>query len=283
MTKPVSEPFLTRLAQSVKSVGKILLKSHKCRLKTTSGGKPIIILGNGPSLIETIGTNLSQLKQSDTMAVNFAANAPEFQAIKPTYYILADPHFFDSPNDPNVIRLTENLSKATWEMTLLLPFEAKNKALNVFSSVSSKIEYYNAIGAEGFKWLTDAAYRNKRAMPRPRNVMIPAIMTAIAMGYKKIYLVGADHSWTRTLSVDDNNNVISIQPHFYNDDETELARIKKDYLKYPLHTILDSLRLAFRSYHSIQDFATRHGITIYNSTPDSFIDAFPRCPLPKFP
>lgn len=284
MTKTASEtprePFLQRLAQSVKSIGKIALKSRKSRLTHTDGTKPLIILGNGPSLKETIDVHGETLRQTDSMAVNFAACTHEFKDIKPKYYILADPHFFDNRNDPNVRRLNDNLRQTDWEMTLLLPFGAKTP-VELNDNHNIKIERYNALGAEGFRWLTDMAYRYGLAMPRPRNVMIPAIMTAITMGYKEIYITGADHSWTKTLSVDENNNVISIQPHFYKDNEQELERIRKEYLKYPLHTILDSFRLAFKSYHAIQDFAIRHGITIYNSTPDSFIDAFTRRQLPS--
>ena len=117
-------------------------------------------------------------------------------------------------------------------------------------------------------------------MPRPRNVLIPSIMAAIAMGFKEIYLTGADHSWMKTISVNDNNQVVSIQPHFYKDNDKELARVRTDYLHRPLHTILDSFRIAFASYHTIARFAATRGIRIVNSTPGSYIDAFPRAPLP---
>ena len=91
-----------------------------------------------------------------------------------------------------------------------------------------------------------------------------------------MYITGADHSWTKTLSVNEQNEVVSIQPHFYKEDEKEEKRIKVDYLKYPLHQIIYSFYLAFKAYHSIQRYAEAKGVNIYNSTPGSFIDAFPR-------
>ena len=37
--------------------------------------------------------------------------------------------------------------------------------------------------------------------------LIPSIMLGIWLGYREIYLLGADHTWTKTLSVDDDNRV----------------------------------------------------------------------------
>ena len=113
-------------------------------------------------------------------------------------------------------------------------------------------------------------------MPRPRNVLIPAIMIAIKAGFKTIHLTGADHSWLRTIGVNDNNEVESIQPHFYADDKRELRRSAAEYRGYRLHDILQSFTVAFRSYHEIARFAAKEGVKIYNSTPGSFIDAFER-------
>jgi hypothetical protein len=73
--------------------------------------------------------------------------------------------------------------------------------------------------------------------------------------------------------------VISIQPHFYKEDENEEKRIKVDYLKYPLHQIINSFYIAFKAYHNIKRYAMHKGVSIYNVTPESFIDAFPRADL----
>lgn len=267
--------FFGAMGQTIKGCVKMLLQSHCVRYDNSCKRKPLVILGNGPSLKETINKHIDRLHESDTMAVNFAANAPEFKLLKPDYYILADPHFFDNPADPNVDRLISNIQKSDWRMTIFLPFGARRRC-SLKNTEWLTVEYYNAIGVEGFRWFTDVAYKSRMAMPRPRNVLIPAIMTGIGMGYKEIYLTGADHSWTKTLSVEDDNRVVSIQPHFYKEDEREVRRISAEYLKHKLHSILYSFYLAFRSYHVIEDYASRKGISIYNATPGSFIDAFER-------
>ena len=266
--------FFDNLAATVKSSVKIMLQSRGSEIEYCDrGDKRLIIMGNGPSLAETIKQYRPILLTADTMAVNFAANTPEFFELRPKYYILVDPHFFESA-DENVGRLMKNLSCVDWPMTLLIPHGAgisgklHNPAINIVR--------FNVTGAEGFDRFTHFMYTRQLAMPRPRNVLIPALMAGIALGYKQINITGADHTWTRTLSVDTDNRVVSIQPHFYEESAKEEERVRTVYRDVKLHDILYSFHVAFRSYHQIKKFADREGIAIINSTPGSFIDAFPR-------
>ena len=272
--------FLSNLASTVKSIGKIVLSARPTGLKAIQQSTPLIILGNGPSLRQNIDNDLELLQSSDTLAVNFAANSPEFAKLHPTYYVLADPHFFANPDDPNVSRLITNLGNVDWKLTLFVPVGAHIPS-SLHESRNISIKRFNFLAAEGFPAFERFAFRHHLGMPRPRNVLIPSIMVGMWLGYTEIYIIGADHSWTRTLSVDDDNRVVSVQPHFYKEDDREISRIKKAYLSLPLHSILDSFRIAFLSYHRIQDYAVHTGVKIYNSTPGSFIDAFQRKPLPN--
>ena len=79
--------------------------------------------------------------------------------------------------------------------------------------------------------------------------------------------------------VDDDNNVVSIQPHFYKEDDREVKRVNTEYMHYPLHSIMYSFYVAFKSYFTIARYARHIGTDIYNVTPGSFIDAFPRIKL----
>lgn len=264
--------FIENMLLTAKGIAKIAIQSRRCGLKSEDrDGRRLIIMGNGPSLAETIRDHSDKLHSADTMAVNFAANAPEFFEIRPKYYILADPHFFSS-DDANVARLMENLSGVTWPMTLLIPREAEWKSDNPHITIGR----YNAVGVEGFDCFTTAVYRRGLAMPRPRNVLIPAIMAGIKLGYKDIAIVGADHTWTQTLSVTDCNEVVSIQPHFYKESTDETDRIRAVYKGVRMHDILYSFHVAFKAYHLIRKFADRQNVSIINATPGSFIDAFDR-------
>ncbi len=269
---------MNQLAATAKSLLKIALLSRPVPSSRRCHGGSIIVMGNGPSLNDTIAAHLPLLKAATTMAVNFAALAPVFFDIKPRYYVMADPHFFSQGGDGgNLDLLREALRKVDWEMELFVPAKFRRKAARLYPSL--KITPFNAVGLEGYRSFTSMAYRLGMGMPRPRNVLIPAIMLAIATGYTDISIVGADHSWMTSLSVTDENEVVSIQPHFYADSDHEQARVRHEYRGYRLHQIVESFAIAFRSYHHIADYAASRGVKIYNATPGSFIDAFPRRPL----
>lgn len=273
--------FLDNTLATIKScVKQVVEKSAKIN-PANSATNQLIILGNGPSLRTNLDNDLDLLRSADTLAVNFAANTPEFSEIQPTYYLLADPHFFDKAGeDPNVGRLIENLNSITFPMTLFVPAGAR-KADSYFHNHNLTVKHFSFTAVEGYTWFENAMMNSHRGMPRPRNVLIPSIMVGIWLGYKEIYLLGADHSWLKTLSVNDRNEVVSIQPHFYKEDSREQQRVNEVYLNRQLHEVLESMMIAFKSYHRIREYADRCGTQIFNSTPSSMIDAFERASLPR--
>lgn len=271
---------LAQTSPSLKSVAKMLLQSRCTRpwpRRDASRGDAIVVMGNGPSLAQTIAEYGETLASMPTMAVNFAAIAPEFTRLRPGYYIMVDPLFFAPSDQPNMVRLRRALADVDWDMTLIVP---RGKAAKLDPAITANPHIHpvsiNAVGLEGWQWLTHWAYSHRLGMPRPRNVLIPAIMAAAWLGYDTIYVAGADHSWMRTIAVDDHNNVISVQPHFYKDDASEQKRVDTTYRGYRLHDIVHSFYVAFRSYHLLQAWARRRHIDIFNVTPGSYIDAFDR-------
>ena len=272
--------MLKTAADTTMSIAKIaILSSKRVTMPRADAGARMVILGNGPSLNETIAHSSDFLMQHHRLAVNFAANAPAFTSLQPTHYVLADPHFFQAINEPNVARLWLALSQVDWAMNLFVPVNVSlpsDVAGIIAGNACLRLYRYNLAAVGGAEWFENWAYKSRLGMPRPRNVLIPSIMIAIACGYRTIYIAGADHSWTRTLSVDDDNNVVSIQPHFYKEDEKEVQRVNTEYMQYQLHQILYSFYVAFRSYHTIARYAGHLGVDIFNITPGSFIDAFPR-------
>lgn len=261
--------FISNTLAGMKSLAKvaILARGNQCRPRKRE--RPLVVLGNGPSLTETVTGHAAALEKCDLMAVNFFANTDLFTQLRPRWYVLADPHFFiGAATDPNVARLLERISTLTsWPMTILIP--AKGPSLHLDApNPHITVLRFNAIGAEGPQWLTHRLFDAHLAMPRPRNVLIPSIMLGIFLGYTTIYAAGADHSWMRTLSVTDDNRVVSVQPHFYADNDKEQQRVTSVYSGLRLHQVVESFAIAFKAYHDIADYAARRGVEIFNSTPE---------------
>lgn len=267
--------FFHKVADTLTALSKVALCSHRSNIPENSEPeRSLIIMGNGPSLRTTISESVDCLMANHTMAVNFAANAPEFFMIKPRYYVLADPHFFQAMDDGNVERLWDNLAKADWPMTLFVPFGVK-----LPDRFGGTVVRFSAVGVDASPSLERILFNTRRAMPRPRNVLIPSIMLGVWMNYRRIFIVGADHSWMQTINVNSDNQVVSVQPHFYKEPEKEQSRVNSEYAGYHLHQIIQSFYVAFNAYHQIARYASKRGINIFNSTPNSFIDAFPRRPI----
>lgn len=271
--------ILTEAADSVASLIKVALMSRPASASSDSGRGTLIVMGNGPSLRDAIDNNSNVLRKYPLLSVNFAPNTPEFFALKPEIHVLADGVFFAPEGNENVASMWKALKRVEWQMTLYVPATQKKivKIQNLPSNVI--IKYFNLTPASGWKWLTRILYSSGLAMPRPRNVLIPAIMSGIREGYKKILLIGADHSWSKTLWVTDHNLVMSVQPHFYKDNEKERQRVESVYKDIRLHQIYESFAIAFRSYFAVRDYAEAKGVEILNATPESFIDAFDRIDL----
>ena len=268
--------FVSRIGSTAKGLVKIALQSRLDTVKPVASKQDsIVIMGNGPSLRDTMRDFPDVLSSVPTMAVNFAALAPEFQQLKPRFYLMVDPVFFDKNPHENVIRLREAFAQINWKMTLFVPRSARRRCENLKSEFVD-IQYFNPVGVEGFQWFEDWAYRSGRAMPRPRNVLIPAIMIAIRLGFGQIYIAGADHSWHQSLAVDNLNRVFSAPVHYYKDNAAESQRIATAYSDLAIHEIFYSYYIAFRAYYTLRRFARRSGVDIYIATPQSFIDAFER-------
>lgn len=270
--------YAAAAAASAATLLKVALLSGRPSPAVPRHDRPLVVMGNGPSLRQTIDLHPEWLAAHDLLAVNFAANTPDFLNLRPCLYVLADPHFFEgSESDPNVARLWETLGKTGWKMHLWVPRRYRRRAISLLGgNTCVEVRHFNLTPLEGYRWLTRRLADAGLGMPRPRNVLIPAIMTGIREGYTRIYLAGADHTWTRTLSVDDENFVVSIQPHFYKDTESEHSRVRAAYAGLHLHNVLGSMATAFASYWKLADYASSRGVEILNATPGSMIDAFPR-------
>lgn len=278
------QSFLNKLTQSLLSIPKIILWSRKSKLPQPTK-KELVILGNGPSLQHFLKENIDFLNKKQSLAVNHFADTEIYTQIQPDFYVINVPEFWTDDVDDDVLKrrnqLIENLVEKThWNMNLLLGMGAKKSKL--WRNLSKrnphlKIYFFNVTPIEGFRFFKHFCYRNQLGMPRPHNVLIPSLINAINMGFKKIYLAGADHNWMKEIFVADDNTVYLTQKHFYDLQTARPEVMKKTGKdKRKLHEILHKFMLAFQGYFDINDYSNRQNAQIINITRNSFIDAFKR-------
>ncbi len=236
-----------------------------------------IVLGNGPSLKNMLDSNLLVTEKRDFFAVNLFCKSEYFDLLKPKYYFLADTVIFD-PLTENHMSLVNGLvfalNQVSWEMILFIPnSKRKSQTLKKITNKNIKTVPVNTTPVSGSKFVSHYFYKRDLGMPRVQTVVNFAIFSAINLGYSKIYLFGLDHSWTKDLFVNDQNEVCYGDRHVYN---TELTVIK---LEKPIHDLLLSFSNMFKSHIQLREYADKVNCTLYNCTQGSFIDAYDRLKL----
>lgn len=276
--------------QSIASILKVVLlsKFKNILFKSTQvNEKSIVILGNGPSLNNTIEKYSSQLKTNELLCVNNFVLTDHFLEFKPKYYVIVAPILF-LPEDKlpqNYLEIRDNCFKAiyaktTWSMNLMLPFVAKKSSFikNLAAkNPNVKLSYFNTTPIEGFSTISHFFYMRGLGMPRPHNVLIPSIMNSIFLGFKQVYIVGADHSWLNEITVNSKNEALVNQKHFYDENESK-PEVMADYITRPrrLHEMIYKFYLSFRGYWDILEYSKSKNVKIYNASEHSMIDAFER-------
>ncbi len=232
------------------------------------------ILGNGNSLISVVD-NLSS--DYDYMVLNSHILHPSYFEIKPIYYVLADPAFFvprKNYDGTNIVK--KILLETNWKMTLFVPWEFAHK-VNIKSTQWVTIRYVNQSLYKGPEQYRTYLYEHNLAMPNVNNVLASAIYLSIYLGYAKVELYGVEHSWTKYLYVNKNNQTCIKDSHFYDNKEVEdniITDVKGKPMKF--HEVLKLYADYFPAYWELRQLADMHNCRIINMTSNSFIDAFER-------
>ena len=261
------------------SIVRIALKTRfKKTMPITRKNDRCLVMGNGPSLIESIEKNRHKLSELDLVAVNFMALYPEYVKYKPDIYILCDPAFwFDITSEELKVRVKTFYSiiteKTHWKLQIYIPYQAsKDEEIKVALSQNPNIQlrYYNNTKFEGFNFLSYRIYNRQWGMPRAENVVVAALMLTIYSGYKNVYLAGADSDYIKNVWVDEKNNLRHTDYHFYKDTKKNIERV----LPEKIHEICISSYYMFKSYINIEKYSVYRKTKIYNTGLGSFIDAF---------
>lgn len=276
--------FITPFFLTVLSLIKILISSKKASSLPKRINSTCIILGNGPSLQTSILKSFKSVKEADLICVNYFPLTDLFIELKPRFFVACDSVLWDKNYNPDLVIKSEKMfdhmnNIVDWDFYLFIPSSSKNIGdwqQRVYKNRHIHILYYNLTPIEGVRKINFYLYSVALGMPRPHNVLIPSIVHAINLNYKKIFLFGVDHSWLNEISINEENEVMVGLHHFYNENATNhpIRKSKSESMK--LHEVLETFATVFKGYHELNEFSKSKNIQIFNSTPNSFIDAFIR-------
>lgn len=239
-----------------------------------NGNDKCFIITNGSSLRKVLESEIEIFLDQDLFTVNLFYQTSYFFEMKPSNHVIADNAFWDPTSDERLKGIQNNfkeqLLKVTWEMNLFVPsqgIEIIKKVLETNSNI--KLIPYNMTPVSGIRSISHFLYRQNLGMPKPTNVLNAAIFLTLNMGYKKIYIYGADHSWIKDLFVDEENDVCCYENHFY-DNIRRSYKLPKGSLAIGLKSIVE----AFESYKLLDIYSKTINARIINKTKGSFIDVF---------
>ena len=247
----------------------------------------LVIIGNGPSLNTDIPKYKFQLSKCTIGVVNDFALTEMYDILMPKFYFLADSAYWLNECDINIDNVESRKkvferikNNTTWGLTIFIPTYAfrtqiLQKEFTGFENINvCPMNTYNFIGFDSIKYFL---YKRNLAMPQVQNVLVSSLFITINLGYKEIYVLGADHDWTKSLCVSTNNQVCTVETHFYDKEETNLKPWKKTTgEQYMMHEILSDLSKMFKGYFEVEKYARMKGANIYNSSDTTFIDVFER-------
>ena len=238
-----------------------LLNLNKELKDAASDVRRCFILATGPS-IKT--QDLSGLKDEFCISVSNFFVHPLFRDLQPRYHIFAGAHppitkeqIVNWWKDANVhIKGTE---------TNILLHANDKKVRDEFSLFDDQQVWYYL---EGGKFPVNFA----KQIPPFQTVVHIALYLALYLGIKEIYLLGVDHSWLLHYGE---------SMHFYQEEQHALHRanyrewseVKDIGDEFETHTVL------WKIYRNIRAEAKKKGASIFNATPGSLLDIFPRVNL----
>jgi hypothetical protein len=235
-----------------------VLKKNKQLKNSAKNIDRCFILATGPSIKNQ---DLNNLENEFCISVSNFFVHPLFKKINPHYHIFAGSH-------PPIT--TEQM--ASWwrdaedhfrGSSVDVLIHATNKKIQEKFGFFKEHKVYYYLG-EG-KYPVDFS----KAIPKIQTVVHIAIYLAIYMGFKKIYLLGCDHSWLMHHG---------ISQHFYKEEQhsftrnnySEWSEVKDIGFEFETHSKLWDV------YRKIRMEAGKINVQIYNSTPGSLLDIFPK-------
>ena len=249
-------------------------------------GDKIIVIGNGPSLNKTMELYGDVVLETPCIMVNYSANSDLYEKIRPSFYLLVDPAYYQMPNhlyESLCALFSAIVTKTIWPMKIIMPRCAKGcYAVQRFKeNANLRILFYED-GWQLPKGMSKfEAWDKNLICPPAQTVLNTAVWLSIYWGYKETYLVGADTSFIQDIYVGQKDNVLyTIDSHFYKNEDVYNNGLEpeKKGRKFgmDMEQLLESVYVMFKSYRELREYAEWKGVKIYNASEYSMIDCLER-------
>lgn len=223
-------------------------------LKDKYKGKRCFICGNGPSLNAEV-LNVLHSRGEYTFGMNRIFKIFPQTEWRPTFYICEDPVIMENIED-EVNAIDCEIKFIPTEFKWYYGVDIKNAH-----------HFYKHCEKENHKFSYNAA----KCLECTGTVTITCIQLAYYMGFSEVYLIGVDHNFNNM--TDKNGNKVvdnSVKNYFC-----------EDYDKDVQDKVVHDLYYTTKSYEYAKEACDKVGFKVYNVTPGSKLEVFPRVDLEK--
>ena len=245
------------LKRNIKIITLIIPRKFKCsknvNYKNLHKGKRCFIIGNGPSLKPE---DLDLLNNEITFGTNRIYGIYGKTKWRPTYYCIQD---FMLIND----LISDIIVKTKESKIRFFPINNYRKHYKILNR-QKNIKYFY-LNIKGFNpQLPRFSEDISKEVFEGQTITYTALQIAIYMGFKEIYLLGIDHSYS---IVENKNGIIENK----NTSDYFSGAPTEGVTKRPYN--IDNTTLA---YLSARNYAEKNGVKIYNTTRGGKLDIFER-------
>jgi len=234
-------------------------------LKNIHAGKRCFIVGNGPSLKHQ---DISVLRDELSIVVTSFFRHSDAKIVKPRYWIIADPQFWENPDEffAPVYRCAFDSAVPT---ALFVPTGGFSFFSNFKLGPLIDIHFYHY----DFQKKDDDSVNTvidftKGIPPYGHNVVMIGIMLAFYMGCNPIYLIGCDHDFMNIAETEYHNSTVE---HFY----SEAKPLSPERFLAWDQWKASMARVCFE-YAQLQTYANRWGFHVMNATKGGCLETFSR-------
>lgn len=244
-------------------------------------GKRCFILGNGPSLLDD---NLSALDGEILFTVN-NLDAMEIGAPMPRYHVISDRRFFsmdvNSPTDRAMVeRLVRITSKRRGDSqqppTTFVPSSEIGRMESFASGRTYDMRYF--CNPYYFSDFYEVSTDISQVIPRFSSVIQHAVIIAMHLGFKEIYLLGCDTT----------NIVANIQTALEQSVSDSYAYavthdidqwFREQYLKRDMERCAESFLEVLVAFRFLSAYCRRRGVDLVNCSSRTVVESIVRSPL----
>lgn len=224
--------------------------------------RALSILLNGPSLSKTL--KYLDRDKTDVCMVNFAISTELYEQMKPEFICLADPVFFTT--DKKLFEYYKRIKEINPKQVIFYP-----NYVNIVHLKKWKFKLKRVYTADDLfdvnKYSKKLLEKNLMA-PYFINVGIMALYVGIQLGYKEIFLHGADFSFFKTFSVNERLEVEMEDVHFYGTEKVSKECNMRRHMQ--------CVEEAISQFYIMEKYAKAEHAKIINMSDESMLDCFER-------